>query len=122
MDPPSCPIIKKYSETPLWYRNTDSDLSWWMNEFDYIPPSYSHWEITIKVDSPDHDGYCSDYDEDTVTYETRYECRSFPLDTWDEIDFGISSFGYCNGCLSGGSGYCNEPTYVKIIKLRKIEI
>ena len=102
---------------PLWFKTGK-----WLDMIDYeTDTSTRHYKVTITVEIPEHDGYCSDrgLDENDTdfVYVKEIQCAAFPMDTWDMIDFKQSAFEYRNGCER--SPYCNYPTKVNIIRIEK---
>jgi len=114
---------KIQDEIPLWFRS-DGKLKNWVSLKDYKPMVKSHFEVMIKLEEPEHSGYCSDYDSDCyedITYHSKILYKNFPVDTWEMKDFlNERCFSFTNGCRKGKSSYCLVKTKVSILSIKKV--
>jgi hypothetical protein len=130
-------IFPSYATTPLWFREgpigrasarpigkallasgarQEGHVESWLEPADYFPPYEPHYKVTIRIERPEHYGYCSDVeaeeDDDIVGHPARIRyvkeirVKAFPMNTWDDPDFVPRCFGFYNGCVDceyGGS-------------------
>ena len=119
-------LLTYFCDLPLWF--TDGGVLSWPDADDYEDDGTAHFKVTIKVERPSHDGYCSGFDyedEDNAghfSYTSETLTKIFPRNTWDVIDFTPTKFSFIYGCTTKGgvSQVCHIPTHVTLVSIESV--
>jgi hypothetical protein len=98
------------NNTPKWF----DSLHTWSLDKNYKAITKPHLKVTISVQEPEHDGYCSEVEEsDSDTYITRIYYKDLPFE-WDENEIRSAKFSCKIGCRQSHDNYCSKSGYCKV--------
>ena len=121
---------KRYDDLYSKFMREQQELAappaWWDLCVHVQPTTGSFWEISVRIGSETHDGYCSDPSESYVPddcweTQTRYLPNTAEK-TWTGKELRKKTTWKGPGdCGTGGSGYCESAEHTEILSMSLIQ-